>query len=132
MQLSNFLRTILKLDAASCLGMAALVLPLAGSLEGPLGVPSAMLESAAVSLIPIGLFILWLGFRRDAAPSLIGLVILGNIGWAAASVIAAVDLPGITPLGRTMVAGQGMAVFLLALAEWIGLRSSRDASPSQA
>ena len=122
MQLSNFLRIILKIDAASCLGMAALILPLAGGLQGALGVPLNMLISAAISLIPIGLFILWLGFRRAAAPALLWLVILGNIGWAAGSLLVAAELPGITPLGRNMVAGQGMAVLLLAAAEWVGLR----------
>ena len=122
MQLSNFLRIILKIDAASCLGMAALILPLAGGLQGALGVPLSMLISAAISLIPIGLFILWLGFRRAAAPALLWLVILGNIGWAAGSLLVAAELPGITPLGRNMVAGQGMAVLLLAAAEWVGLR----------
>lgn len=121
MQLSNFLRTILKLDAASCIGMAALTLPLAGGLQGTLGVPSTMLVSAAISLIPIGLFILWLGSRRETAPALVWLVILGNVGWAAGSLLTAMELPGITVLGRTVVAAQGVAVMLLAVAEWVGL-----------
>src|SRR5687767_2382030 len=52
MILSNFLRTVLKLDAASCLGMAALVLPTAAALEAPLGVDAAILTAAAASLVP--------------------------------------------------------------------------------
>ena len=66
MQLSNFLRTILKLDAASCLGMAALTLPAAGALQLPLGIGSSLLQAAAAALVPIGLFMLWLGSRREA------------------------------------------------------------------
>ena len=124
MQLSNFLRTVLKLDAASCLGMAALTLPAAGLLHQPLGIEVDLLRAAAASLVPIGLFILWLGTRREAAPALVWLVILGNFGWTAGSLLAAADLPSITPLGQLVVTAQGLAVLALALAEWAGLRAS--------
>ena len=125
MQLSNFLRTVLKLDAASCLGMAAAVLPFAASLQAPLGIDARILQGAAASLVPIGLFILWLGSRREAPAALVVLVIVGNLGWTAASLAAAGGLTGITPLGQTAVAGQAIAVLALALAEWAGLRSSQ-------
>lgn len=128
MQLSNFLRTVLKLDAASCLGMAALVLPAAGALQAPLGIDPAFLRAAAAPLIPIGLYMLWLGTRREAAPGLVWLVIIGNVGWTAASLVAAASLLGISPLGQLMVTGQGLAVLALALAEWAGLRQSRAAA----
>jgi hypothetical protein len=128
MQLSNFLRTVLKLDAASCLAMAAIVLPMAGMLEAPLGVDSGALSAAAASLIPIGLFVLWLGTRREAPAVLVGLVIAGNLGWAAASFAAAGSVPAITMLGQAVVAGQGLAVLVLAIAEWAGLRSSVQAA----
>lgn len=125
MQLSNFLRTVLKLDAASCLGMAAAVLPFAADLQEPLGIEAPVLQSAAASLIPIGLFILWLGSRREAPTGFVVLVIAGNLGWAAASLVAAGSLAGITPLGQAAVAGQALAVLALALIEWAGLRSSQ-------
>ena len=127
MQLSNFLRTVLKLDSASCLGMAALVLPTAGALQGPLGIEAAVLTSAAASLVPIGLFMLWLGMRREAAAGLVWLVILGNLGWTAASLFAAANLPGITAIGQAVATAQGLAVLALALLEWVGLRQSRAA-----
>jgi hypothetical protein len=128
MQLSNYLRMILKLDAAGCLGMAAILLPTAAALEAPLGVEAATLSAASASLIPIGLFILWLGTRRAAPVGLVWLVIAGNFGWTAASVTAAASLPGITPLGQAAVAGQGLAVLAIALAEWAGLRASLRAN----
>lgn len=127
MKLSNFLRMVLKLDAASCLGIAALVMPTAGMLQGPLGLEGGALSAAAASLIPIGLFILWLGTRRQAPAILVWMVIVGNLGWAAASLAAAAGLPGITPLGQAAVAGQGLAVLALAIAEYAGLRSSQKA-----
>ena len=124
MQLSNFLRTVLKLDAASCLAMAAIVIPMAGMLQEPLGIEAGALSAAAASLILIGLFVLWLGTRREASAALVAIVVLGNIGWAVASFAAAGSLPGITVLGQAVVAGQGLAVLALAIAEWAGLKSS--------
>lgn len=128
MQMSNYLSTVLKLDAASCLAMGMAVLPFAASLEAPLGIDAAILQGAAISLIPIGLFILWLGTRDEAPAALVWLVIVGNLGWAAASFAAASGLPGITPLGQAAVAGQAVAVLALTLAEWAGLRSIQKAS----
>ncbi len=121
---SNFLRAVLKLDAASCLGMAALVLPFAGSLAPVLGLDAAALSAAAASLIPIGLFILWAGTRREAPAAIVYLIILGNLGWTAASLATAFGLPGITGLGTMLIAGQGVAVLVLALLEWRGVRQS--------
>ena len=128
MQLSNFLRTILKLDAASCLGMAALTLPAAGALQLPLGIGAGLLQAAAASLVPIGLFILWLGTRREAPAAFVWLVILGNLGWTAASMLAAASLPGISTVGQLAVTAQALAVLVLALAEWAGLRPSQAAT----
>lgn len=124
MQLSNFLRTVLKLDAASCLAMAAIVIPMAGMLQEPLGIEAGALGAAAASLIPIGLFILWLGTRREAPAALVAIVVLGNIGWAIASFAAAGSFAAITFLGQAVVVGQGLAVLALAIAEWAGLKSS--------
>lgn len=123
MQLSAFLRTVLTLDAASCLGLAAITLPSASMLREPLGIQPGMISAAAASLIPIGLFILWLGTRKEASAMLVWLVIMGNVGWTVASLFAAQILSGITPLGQVAVAGQGFAVLALAVAEWAGLRS---------
>lgn len=128
MQLSNFLRSVLKLDAASCLGMAAAVLPFAVSLETPLGIDTRILQGAAATLIPIGLFILWIGSRRESPAGFVLLVIVGNLGWTAASLVAAASLIGITPLGQAAVVGQALAVLALAIMEWAGLRSSQKAN----
>lgn len=128
MQLSKFLRTTLKVDAANCLGIAALVMPAATALEGPLGISGSYLTAAAAPLVPLGLFILWLGTRPEAPAGLVWLVIIGNIAWTAASLIAAEGLPSITPLGQAVVAGQGLAVLVLAMAEWAGLRASQKAN----
>ena len=125
MQLSTYLRTVLKIDSASCLAMAAILIPAAAMLEGPTGIAAAMLRASGIALIPLGAFILWLGTRREAPAGLVWLVIVGNIGWTAASLAAASSLPQITPAGYFLVIGQGLAVLLLAYLEWRGLRSSQ-------
>ena len=128
MPFSPLLRTALKLDAASCLALAALVLPTAAALNAPMGVDAAILRAAAIGLIPIGLFILWLGTRRDAPAALAWLVIAGNLGWVAASLGAANGLPGVTPLGQALIVAQALAVLAVTGAEWIGLRKSLGSS----
>jgi hypothetical protein len=70
------------------------------------------------------LFVLWLGTRREAPAALVVLVIAGNIAWAVASFAAAGSVPAITFLGQAVVAGQALAVLVLAIAEWAGLKSS--------
>ncbi|MGI8932186.1 MAG: hypothetical protein ACR2FK_07400 [Sphingomicrobium sp.] len=127
MNYSTFLRTVLKLDCASCLATAALLAPGAGTLSGPLGIPAALLGAAGLALIPIGLFIGRLGVRREGPASLVGLVIAGNLGWVAASLAVTAALPSILPLGAAFVIGQALVVLVLAMLEWRGLRQGRAA-----
>ena len=123
MILSTFQRTVLKLDAASCLAMAAVLVPAAASLQAPLGIDANILRGAGLALFPLGLFILWLGTRRAAPAVFVWLVIVGNIGWTLASFAVAANLPAITPAGQALVVVQAIAVLLLAVLEWRGLRS---------
>lgn len=127
MQLSRFLRTVLKLDAASCLVMAAALVPGAELLEPDLGIPATLLASAGASLIPIGLFILWLGTREAAPPVLVYLVIAGNLAWTVAS-LASLALLSVTTLGLATLVGQALAVAAFAMLELRATRESRWAS----
>lgn len=124
MTYSNFLRNVLKLDCATCLGSAALLVPGAGALAGPLGIPAAILSMAGLALIPIGLFMGWLGLRGHGPAALVQLVIFGNVGWVAASLILVAALPSMLPLGAAFVIGQAVVVLVLAILEWRGLRQS--------
>ena len=131
MQFSSFLRTVLKIDAASCLAMAVLLVPAAGSLRTPLGIDPLILQGAGLVLFPLGLFILWLGTRRAASAALVWLVIVGNIGWTLSSFAAASAMPGITLLGQAIVLLQAIMVLVLAYLEWHGLRSIAVAQSAQ-
>lgn len=127
MTYSNFLRTILKLDAASCLAMGGILVPGAAALTGPLGMPRELLLAAGAMLIPLGLFIGWLGTRQGGSAALVWMIIVGNLGWAGASLLLAANLPGVSAAGSAVTIAQGLAVLLLALLEWRGLRASETA-----
>ena len=130
MPLTNFLKRVLILDSASCLFMGAILLAGGGDLSDLLGLSGSLVSGAGSLLIPLGLFILWLGTRSAAHPALVWLVIVGNVGWAAESLIVAFTTAGITGLGTLFVAGQGAAVAALAALEYAGLQRSRAVAAS--
>lgn len=125
MQLSRFLKRVLIVDAASCLGMGAVLLAAAAALAGPLGLPTGLIAGAGLLLMPLGLFILWLGTRAAAPAAFVYLVIAGNVIWAAESIALALGSETITPVGTLFVAAQAVAVVGLAVLEAVGLRRSR-------
>ena len=128
MILSTFLKRVLTLDAASCLAMGLLLTLGAGALAPMFGIDRQIVGGAGLALIPIGLFILWLGTRQAAAPAFVYLVIAGNIAWSVESVVLIANADKITPLGIAFVGVQAAAVAGLSLLEWIGVRRTRAAT----
>ena len=62
--------------------------------------------------------------------ALIGLVAVGNFGWAAAcAALLASGLFAVTALGMAWVIAQAVTVVLLAEAQWMGLRATRAPRP---
>ena len=125
MILSNFLKRVLILDAASCLSMGLLLSAGAGALAPLFGIDRQIVGVAGLALLPIGLVILWLGTRQAAAPALVYLVIAGNIAWTVESFVLIANANGITPLGMAFVGVQAAAVAGLSVLEWIGVRRDR-------
>lgn len=128
MILSNFLKRVLILDAASCLSMGLLLSAGAGALAPLFGIDRQIVGVAGLALLPIGLVILWLGTRQAAAPALVYLVIAGNIAWTVESFVLIANANGITPLGMAFVGVQAAAVAGLSVLEWIGVRRDRVAA----
>ena len=128
MILSTFLKRVLTLDAASCLAMGLLLTLGAGALAPMFGIERQIVGGAGLALIPVGLFILWLGTRQAAAPTFVYLVIAGNIAWSVESVVLIANADKITPLGIAFVGVQAAAVAGLSLLEWIGVRRARAAT----
>ncbi len=125
MQMPLFLKRVLLIDAASCLGMAGLLLPFATGLAPLLGLDRALLLGAGAALAPLGLLILWIATRQKLYLWLVYLVVFGNLIWTAESLILLRVAPSITALGAAFVSGQAAIVAGLALLEWIGIRRSR-------
>jgi len=125
MILSTFLKRVLIVDAASCLSIGLPLTLGAGALAPLFGIDRQIVGGAGVALLPIGLFILWLGTRQAAAPALIYMVIAGNIAWTVESFVLIANANGITPLGMAFVGVQAAAVAGLSVLEWIGVRRDR-------
>lgn len=122
MQITPFLKRVLLLDAASCLGMGIMLILGADLLSVPLGLQSVLLSGAGFALVPIGLYMGWLALRLNAAGILVWLVILGNAAWVVKSLILAFSHPDITPLGVAFVTSQAAIVLVLAILEYSGVR----------
>ena len=128
MTLSPFLKRVLLLDAASCLGMGLLLTLGGGSLAALFGIDATIVGGAGLALFPVGLFMLWLGTRNAAPAAFVYLVIAGNALWTLESFVVAANAQDITGLGTGFVTVQALAVAGLAALEWVGLRRSRAAA----
>ena len=128
MQMTLFLKRVLLLDAASCLGMGLALVAGAAMLAGPLGLPPALLAGAGIALIPIGLFMAFVATRAAPPALLVWLIILGNVGWVAQSFGLIAVSPTISAVGITFVAGQAAFVTLVAALEFAGLRRALAAT----
>lgn len=129
MRLSSLLRRTLGFDAATCAAMGVAMTAGALPWSGLTGLPPALLMIAGVILFPVAGLMAWLA-RRDSAPApMVWLVIGGNAGWVAASVLLLVGgwvKP--TPVGELFVVAQALGVVGLTVLEYLGYRRSDEAS----
>jgi hypothetical protein len=119
----RFLRTILLIDAATCLVTGLLMTAGAGPVAALTQIPESLLFNAGASLFPVAAFIALVG-TRDALPPLgVWLVIIGNIGWVAGSawLLLGAGLDA-NALGHAFIAGQAAVVAILAELEYAGVR----------
>jgi hypothetical protein len=116
-----FLRRVLMVDAATCLAMGALLVLFASPLATLLGLPSLLLAYAGASLFPIAGFMAWVAIRRELSRWGAWVVILGNAGWVAGSVLV-LFLASPTTIGFAFVIAQAVVVVLLAELEYVGVR----------
>lgn len=121
----SFLRKVLLLDAVTCLAMGALLLAAAGWLAAWTGLPRNFIVGAGAALFPCAA-LMWFASRAGTQanpPSWLAWgVILGNVAWVGASVLAIAVLFSPTPFGGAFVALQAVAVVVLALLEYRAMR----------
>jgi len=122
----QFLRTVLTVDAVTCLAMGALLVAAASPLAGLLDLPAALLFEAGLLLFPSAGFMLWAARHTDRLEWPVRAVAWLNLGWTAASfAVIALLMPGL--LGATFLIVQALAVAGLAALEFHGLSLFRRA-----
>jgi hypothetical protein len=119
----TFLRTVLQIDAATCVATGLLMTAGSGLVSGLTQIPGTLLMTAGASLFPIAAFMAFISGRTPVWLLGVWLVILGNAGWVLASVWLLVG-GAINPnaLGVAFVLFQAGAVAILAGLEYLGLQ----------
>ncbi len=123
----RLLSRVMWLDAASCAATGALQVGLTDALARLTGLPAGLLLGSGVFLLAYAAAAAAMASRSTPPRTLIGLVVLGNFGWAAAcAALLASGMFAVTALGMAWVIAQAVTVVLLAEAQWMGLRASRS------
>lgn len=122
----RLLRRSLYLDAVASGGLGLLLAAAGAMLDELLGIP-------AVALVPVGGFLvvyaaaLWfVGSRPRVSRPAVWVVVVGNLLWVAASVVAVIaGWWSPTAAGTVFVLAQAVAVALFAELQFTGLRRAR-------
>jgi hypothetical protein len=119
----NFLRRALMLDASAS-GTMGVVMALAPGFVGRLlNLPIPLVLYIGIFFVAFALTLFVLARQARPAPALVWLIIIGNAGWALASIaILFTGLIAPNTLGVIVIAGQALAVALFAELEFIGQR----------
>jgi hypothetical protein len=122
----RFLSRVMGVDAASCAATGALQLGFTDDLARLTGLPAGLLIGTGAFLLAYAAAAAAMALRATPPRSLIGLVAIGNFGWAAAcAALLASGVFAVTALGMAWVIAQAVTVVLLAEAQWMGLRATR-------
>jgi hypothetical protein len=112
------LKTLLAVDAVTCAAMGAALLVAAAPASAITQIPQALLQGAGLILLPIAAFMAVTSAFALSSRWAVGIVILGNALWVAASIL--LPLSGfITPnaLGWSFLIGQAVIVAIIAKLE---------------
>ena len=121
----SFLRTILLIDAATCVAMAALLITAGALIEDWLAIPTRIQHIAVIILLPFAGFVAYIATRPIQIRGAVWLIIIGNAGWVAASLaLLLIDGAMFNLTGKAFIAAQAAAVMLLAELEFFSLRKS--------
>lgn len=126
---SPLLRQALLADAATSAAFGLLMLIGAGPLSHLLGLPDMLLRIAGAVLLPYVALLAWMSLREQMHKGLVWAVILGNILWAADSLLLLVT-GWVSPSGAgyAFVIMQALVVLMYAEFQIMGLRRSNLAA----
>jgi hypothetical protein len=119
----RFLRTVLLVDAATCVATGLLMTAGSAALAPLTQLPADLLFYAGLSLFPVAAFIAFVATRKELPPAGVWLVIAGNAAWVAGSLwllLGGTLSPSL--IGYAFLAAQAAAVAVLAELEYVGLR----------
>lgn len=118
---NTVLSNILLLDAATCVAAGALMTFGSNLVAGLTAIPAPLLYWAGLILFPIAALMVYAGLQATPPRPLVWLIVVGNIGWVAASLaLFAVIAP--SAFGYVFIAAQAAAVAVLALLEHSALQ----------
>jgi glucose uptake protein GlcU len=117
----RLLHWTLRADAASGIAMGLPLVAFAEPLAALLGLPAQLLLACGLALFPFAALMLLAARHARPPAALVWLVIVGNVAWALGSLYLCFSLP-LTGLGQVFVAGQALAVVVLAELEYTGWR----------
>lgn len=122
----RFLPNVMWADAVSCAATGALQVAFTGVLARLTGLPAPLLMGTGVFLLAYAAAAAFMASRSTPPRTLIGLVVVGNFGWAVACVALLVSgMFPVTAVGVAWVLAQAVCVIVLAELQWTGLRRSR-------
>ena len=122
---SPLLRRALLADGLMGIASGSLLILLNGWYANLLALPGDLLLAAGLTLLPLGLFLMWLGSQETVSRRLVWVVLAINAMWAIDSLVLLFS-GWISPnlLGQVFVIGQAALVLLFLELELIGLKRS--------
>ena len=122
---SPFLKTALAADAIVSGGAAALQLAAASWLSDLLMLPRTLLVETGAFLVAYTMVLVVLARSSRLPSAVIGVIVLGNIAWAAGCVgLLVAESSSLSGLGVAFVVAQALAVLCFAALEYAGLKRS--------
>lgn len=123
MQSNNTIQNVLLLDAATCVVVGSLMAFGSNFVASLTGIPAPLLYWAGLILFPVAALMIYAGLQASPSRPIVWLIVLGNIGWVAASLgVLAFIAPN--TLGTIFILAQAAAVAVLALLEHNALQRS--------
>lgn len=127
MHSNRFLSNVLLLDAATCVAAGALMAFGSNFVAGLTSIPAPLLYWAGVVLFPVAALMIYAGLQTPPPRALVWLIILGNVGWAIAS-LGVFGFIAPNALGYIFIIAQAGAVAVLAFLEHGAMQRSPAAA----
>lgn len=122
------LRKLLVIDAATCLLMGAALYFASDAIAGALAVPASFVWWAGAILFPCAILMGVAAVPSTTSPALGWLVVLGNVGWVAASLAVVFFVLSPNLLGSVFILAQAMVVAAMAVLEYRAMPRAAPAS----